>query len=115
MAGEEATMTRSTLKQRLLVLAITMAVAGAIGVPRLSAQQQTDTTQPAPTKTKSHASQPQQQQDRGEVVFMNNCSRCHMPPSGIPQRITGTIVMHMRVRAKLSRADEQALLRFFAP
>jgi len=33
----------------------------------------------------------------------------------MPQRITGTVVMHMRVRARLSRADEQALLRFLAP
>ena len=55
------------------------------------------------------------QPDRGEQVFTANCVRCHTPPGGMPQRITGTVVMHMRVRARLSRADEQALLRFLAP
>jgi hypothetical protein len=46
---------------------------------------------------------------------MQNCSRCHKPPMTISPRITGTVVMHMRVRAKLSRHDEQALLRYLAP
>jgi len=55
------------------------------------------------------------QADRGEQVFNTNCVRCHTPPGGMPQRVTGTVVMHMRVRARLSREDEQALLRFLAP
>ena len=54
-------------------------------------------------------------QKSGEEVFMQNCSRCHKPPMSISPRTTGTIVMHMRVRAKLSRQDEQALLRYLAP
>jgi cytochrome c5 len=53
--------------------------------------------------------------NRGEQVFAQNCSRCHMPPMSIPPRITGTIVMHMRTRARLSREDEKALLAFMAP
>jgi cytochrome c5 len=53
--------------------------------------------------------------DRGEQVFTANCGRCHTPPNSISQRVTGTVVMHMRVRARLSREDEQALLRFLAP
>ncbi len=55
------------------------------------------------------------EQKSGEQVFMQNCSRCHKPPMTISPRITGTVVMHMRVRAKLSREDEQALLRYLAP
>ena len=51
----------------------------------------------------------------GEQVFNNNCSRCHMPPMGISPRATGTVVMHMRTRARLSRADEQLLLHYLAP
>jgi len=51
----------------------------------------------------------------GEKVFMENCARCHKPPMVISPRTTGTVVMHMRVRAKLSRQDEQALLRYLAP
>jgi len=33
----------------------------------------------------------------------------------ISPRTTGTIIMHMRTRARLSREDEQALLKFMAP
>jgi cytochrome c5 len=55
------------------------------------------------------------QQSRGEQLFAQNCSRCHMPPMSIPPRVTGTILMHMRTRARLSREDEQALLKFMAP
>jgi cytochrome c5 len=55
------------------------------------------------------------QQSRGEQVFAQNCSRCHVPPMSIPPRVTGTILMHMRTRARLSREDEQALLKFMAP
>jgi len=51
----------------------------------------------------------------GEQVFKTQCSRCHMPPMSISPRITGTVIMHMRTRARLSRQDEQTLLKFMAP
>jgi hypothetical protein len=54
-------------------------------------------------------------QNQGERLFQMNCSRCHMPPMSISPRTTGTILMHMRTRARLSREDEQALLKFMAP
>jgi mono/diheme cytochrome c family protein len=54
-------------------------------------------------------------QNEGERLFEMNCSRCHMPPMSISPRTTGTILMHMRTRARLSRHDEQALLKFMAP
>jgi hypothetical protein len=54
-------------------------------------------------------------QSEGEHLFAINCSRCHQPPMSISPRTTGTILMHMRTRARLSRKDEQALLRFMAP
>jgi mono/diheme cytochrome c family protein len=53
--------------------------------------------------------------NRGEQVFEQNCSRCHMPPMSLPPRVTGTILAHMRTRARLSREDEKALLAFMAP
>ena len=65
----------------------------------------------AGTKPKPAAST----QNEGERLFAQNCSRCHVPPMSIPPRATGTILMHMRTRARLSRADEQALLKFMAP
>jgi cytochrome c5 len=51
----------------------------------------------------------------GERVFEQNCSRCHNAPQGFSPRISGTVVRHMRVRASLSKEDEQALLRFLNP
>lgn len=51
----------------------------------------------------------------GERIFAQNCSRCHTAPDGFSPRISGTVVRHMRVRAQLSRHDEEELLRFFNP
>ncbi len=51
----------------------------------------------------------------GERVFMANCVRCHTPPMTLSPRVTGTVVAHMRVRARLSRKDEQLLLKYLAP
>jgi cytochrome c5 len=61
-------------------------------------------------------SAPSQSQTRtGEQVFNANCSRCHNPPMTLSPRITGTVIMHMRVRARLSQEDEKLLLKFLAP
>jgi len=55
------------------------------------------------------------QTDLGEKVFANNCSRCHAAPMSLSPRITGTVIMHMRTRARLSREDERVLLKFLVP
>lgn len=65
---------------------------------------------PKPVKA-AHAMSP----DLGQRVFDQNCSRCHNAPEGFPPSISGTIAMHMRVRAGLSEADYKALLRFLNP
>lgn len=54
-------------------------------------------------------------EDEGQVVFDQNCSRCHAAPEGFSQSISGTIVRHMRVRASLSQKQEQELLRYLNP
>ena len=54
-------------------------------------------------------------QSDGERVFQQNCSRCHTQPDGFSPRISGTVVRHMRVRASLSKHDEEALLQYFNP
>lgn len=64
---------------------------------------------PSPKTTMSSAS------NRGQQVFEQNCSRCHNAPEGFSSSISGTIAMHMRVRANLSDADYKALQRFFNP
>jgi cytochrome c5 len=53
--------------------------------------------------------------DRGQQVFDQNCSRCHNPPEGFSPRISGTIALHMRVRANLGADDYKALLHFLNP
>ena len=72
---------------------------------------------PAPTsKKQGAASSPSQAQtDEGNRIFEQQCSRCHNAPEGFSPRISGTIVRHMRVRASLSKHDEEELLHFFNP
>jgi mono/diheme cytochrome c family protein len=100
-------MTRS-LKRLAIVMLI--AVAGWIPAAQSFATKTTDQA-PAIPGPPSH----ENNQRTGEQIFMENCSRCHRPPMTMSQRATGTIVMHMRVRAKLSREDEKSLLRYLAP
>jgi hypothetical protein len=69
----------------------------------------------AGTKKADPKAAPATAQNEGERLFAVNCSRCHQPPMSISPRATGTIIMHMRTRARLSREDEQALLKFMAP
>jgi cytochrome c5 len=51
----------------------------------------------------------------GERKFRHNCSRCHNAPDELPTRITGTVLLHMRVRASLSAVDQLAILHYLAP
>jgi hypothetical protein len=44
-----------------------------------------------------------------------SCSRCHNAPEALPTRVTGTVLLHMRVRASLSAAGERAILLYLAP
>jgi mono/diheme cytochrome c family protein len=66
-------------------------------------------------KKQTNASNSQQEQNEGQRIFEQNCSRCHNAPEGFSPNISGTIVRHMRVRASLSKHDEEELLRFFNP
>ena len=76
----------------------------------------------APARQKSDAAQQSSQRaasstpvQAGERVFTANCSRCHQAPMSLSPRITGTVIMHMRTRARLSREDEKLLLNFLSP
>jgi len=96
------------------VLALALVFAG--GSSALPAQSATPPKNAAPATKKSPApSAGQQHPDAGRLVFEQNCSRCHTAPDGFSPRISGAVAMHMRVRASLSQADAQALLRFLNP
>jgi cytochrome c5 len=94
-------------------------VLGVLFIPLLATVQAHSQTQAQTTaqtgKKQTTAIQGQQHQEEGERIFKQNCSRCHNAPEGFSPNISGTIVRHMRVRASLSRHDEQELLRFFNP
>lgn len=65
-------------------------------------------------QTKSNPVRVAQKAD-GQQVFEQNCSRCHNTPPGFSPSIDVAVARHMRVRAGLSKEDEQAILRFLNP
>ena len=83
--------------------------------PLLWAQTQSAQPVPAQATNKKGSAPSQQPRDDRERVFVQNCSRCHETPSGFSPHISGTVVMHMRVRANLSQHDAEELLRFLNP
>lgn len=92
---------------RKLILALAVIIAASIAGQATSADKPGGKRQPnANNKTSATT---------GDDVFQANCYRCHTPPMSISPRTTGTIIMHMRTRARLSREDEVKLLRFMAP
>ncbi|HEV2276414.1 MAG TPA: hypothetical protein VGR96_19735 [Acidobacteriaceae bacterium] len=99
------------MKRRIIIPFLLIASSlGAVGAATLgpySAPQHS--TQPAPAASRKPPIQ------AGERIFQENCARCHTPPMSLPQRITGTVVMHMRVRARLSHKDQQLLLKYLTP
>ena len=76
---------------------------------------QQDIAQVKPSARKGGASHLAAQQDEGQRIFEQHCSRCHNAPDGFSPHISGTVVRHMRVRASLSQHEEEELLHFFNP
>ena len=70
---------------------------------------------PAAKKAASPVHAAPQSGTEGARIFQQQCSRCHNAPEGFSPRISGTVVRHMRVRASLSRHDEEELLHFLNP
>jgi cytochrome c5 len=66
-------------------------------------------------ETSSHQKSTVPASSEGEKVFLANCARCHTPPMTLRPSVTGTVVAHMRVRARLSRNEQQLLLKYLAP
>jgi cytochrome c5 len=93
--------------QRVMLGCLALAATAAIGQTKNDPPQH----QPHASAKQAHPAN----SDRGQQVFNQNCSRCHNAPEGFSSNISGTIAMHMRVRANLSDADYKALLRFLNP
>jgi mono/diheme cytochrome c family protein len=98
---------QQVIEQQLLGL-IALSAAPLLPLVMVQDQPQQAAQKPAATRASQH-------EDEGERIFQQNCSRCHNAPEGFSPRISGTIVRHMRVRASLSKHDEEELLHFFNP
>lgn len=98
---------RIVLGLSLIAATLAIGATGAIG--------QTDSSQPQAHSKTGPKSVHAPSQDRGQQVFEQNCARCHNAPQGFSSSISGTVAMHMRVRAGLSDADYKALRRFLNP
>jgi cytochrome c len=96
----------------LLALVLSLTTVSAMSQDQ---QQSPPRAQPAKTARKAASTPGQQHPEVGQLVFEQNCSRCHTAPDGFSAHISGTVAMHMRVRASLSEADAQAVLRFLNP
>ncbi|HEY0758844.1 MAG TPA: hypothetical protein VGD59_06270 [Acidisarcina sp.] len=81
--------------------------------PAQAVNAQAPDSQPANARAATHSAEGSG--NEGEAIFKQQCSRCHNAPDGFSPRISGTVLRHMRVRASLSRHDEQELLRFLNP
>jgi len=99
------------MKTRTLIFSAILSFAAAL--PLLSQAAPTATS--APAKPASAAAPGNQNPRDGQKVFEQNCQRCHEAPQGFSTRISGTVSHHMQARANLSKADLDALLRFFNP
>jgi cytochrome c5 len=102
-----AVASQQVIEQQLLGL-IALSAAPLLPLVMVQDQPQQAAQKPAATRASQH-------EDEGERIFQQNCSRCHNAPEGFSPRISGTIVRHMRVRASLSKHDEEELLHFFNP
>jgi cytochrome c5 len=98
--------------RKLLALGVVFLAA----VPILSQSDKPAALQPPAARPSAPAPVHEKQlDDAGSKVFAQNCARCHTAPDCFSPHISGTIVMHMRSRASLSKKDEQDLLRFLNP
>ncbi|GGA56626.1 hypothetical protein GCM10011507_04940 [Edaphobacter acidisoli] len=96
-------------------LALSVGIAAVSVSGSVFAQTHSNNSSSSKPKSLHQASAAKAVPDPGEEKFRANCGRCHTTPEQLSPRITGTIVMHMRVRASLSEQDAQDILRYLSP
>ncbi len=101
------------------IFAAIIAVTCVAFVPALLVAESQNSAATAPPAQKTAASTNpapvHQDEDDGDVLHELHCSRCHAYPEDVPVRVRGTVLRHMRVRASLSKREEQELLKFLVP
>ena len=90
---------------------------GAVSILPLFAQPRASkaSSQAPPAQSQSNQASSPADSSQGERAFKQNCSRCHDAPQSFSPRISGTIILHMRVRASLSAENERQILSFLNP
>ncbi len=86
----------------VLLLLAGVTFAGGNPKPQETAKQKTATTQ-------------SNDSGNGARLFKVHCGRCHTAPDEISPAVAGTVLRHMRVRANLSKEEEQQILRYIRP
>lgn len=90
----------------LVLLSVTLVAAG---------EPAQSSTASKPKQAATQQSSSQSDSEQGQLVFHQNCSRCHKAPEAIRPSISGTVALHMRIRAGLSEKDYRRLLAFLNP
>ena len=103
------------LRYATAVALLGLAFAGAAETPQSNPAQTNQKKQQGSRQQSTATRANNNTHSEGQRVFEQNCARCHTPPEGFSPRISGTIALHMRVRASLSEQDYQELLRFLNP
>jgi hypothetical protein len=99
---------------RLLLFGL-MQCSAALLWPQTPGSAGAPSTRASSTQQAKKTGTPPATQDGGEKKFQQNCGRCHNAPETLPRSITGTVLMHMRVRASLSPEAERMILQYMAP
>jgi mono/diheme cytochrome c family protein len=50
----------------------------------------------------------------GDQVYKSNCNRCHITIRTYPEKMTRSIVRHMRIKAGLTKPEADAVLAYLA-
>lgn len=96
------------MKSTMLAKLATAALSALLATCIASAQDNQPNKGPQPKPASNPANQSDVEQ--GQQVFNRNCSRCHKMPEVIPPSVSGTVALHMRIRAGLSEKDYKRLL-----
>jgi len=95
-----------SLRHPLLLFALLL-----LGLPLVAASQAGSKSE----RTAARQTTSADASSEGEKLFQIHCGRCHQPPDDIPRAAAGTILKHMRIRASLSKEEEQLILQYVRP
>ena len=112
------------MKARSFLVVVTVLLCAVTLIAQQTKMSVATTTSPAKTPTDSAAAKPAKAPAKtavknatvapvsGDAAYKANCTRCHSEPKKFSERKMATIMQHMRVRANMTEAETQAILRY---